>query len=169
MKKTTIPTLALLALLASLLVAQQPVGQRGGRLDAEIQQQVAAELQKEKKFIDVKVSVDDAIVTLRGEVDRWLDREDAEAHARRIKKVRGVKDELEVRNMPPADPQLAGKVMSALNSNNLEGLHVTANHGTVTVSGWVRTQQDRDYAEQLIYGIKGVERVQNHIGVSNPH
>ncbi len=169
MRQTTIPALALIALLTSLLAGQQPVGQRGGRLDAQIQKQVEAELSKEKKFKDVTVTVDDAVVTLKGQVDRWLDREDAEAHARRIKKVREVHDELEVRNMPPPDTQLAGQVMSALNSNNLEGLHVTTNRGTVTVSGWVRTQQDRDFAEQLIYGIKGVERVENHIGVSNPH
>jgi osmotically-inducible protein OsmY len=169
MSKRLFPGLALIALTASLLLGQQPVGQRGGRLDAKLQQQVQAEMQKEKKLKGVTVTVDDAVVTLAGEVDHWFCREDAEAHARKIKGVRRVVDNIDVRNMPPPDPQLAGQVMAALNDNDLQNLHVVANHGEVTVSGWVRTQQDRDYAEQLIYGIKGVERVENHIGVSNPH
>lgn len=160
--------LALFVLIAPL-GAQEKAPRRGGRLDAQLQQQVETVLKKEKKLKDVTASVDDAVVTLNGQVDRWIDREDAEAHARKVHGVRRVVDQIEVRNMPPPDTQLAGSAMQTLNDNDLQNLHVVANHGVVTLSGWVRTQQDRDYAEQLMYGIKGVERVENRIGVSNPH
>src|SRR5579859_1499714 len=158
-------SLAVLVLISAPLCAQEKAPRRGGRLDAQIQQKVEAEMKKERKLKDVTVTVDDAVVTLGGQVDRWMSREDAEAHARKVHGVRNVVDQIEVRNMPPPDTQLAGAIMQALNDNDLQGLHVVANHGDVTVSGWVRTQQDRDYAEQLIYGVKGVERVTNHIGV----
>ena len=73
--------------------------QRGGRWDAEIQQVVQAELAKNDRLRDVRVAVDDGIVTLEGSVEVYRDKLNAEKKARHKEHVAGVLNRLEVRSM----------------------------------------------------------------------
>src|SRR5215831_20663744 len=83
-----------------LLVALAlPVGARQkseGRYDQQIQIQAAQELRKRDKFQEVTATVEDGIVTLSGNVELYIDKVDAEKKIRKVQKVDGVRNHIEV-------------------------------------------------------------------------
>ena len=143
------------------------------RTDMEIQQDVVAELKWDPSLRDddVAVSVRDGVVTLAGFVDSYSDKWRAERVASKVKGVRGIANDLEVRLPARAsrtDPEIARAAVDALKWN----INVPDDRITVKVSnGWVTLEGDVDWyfqkeaAERAVRDITGVKGVTNLVAL----
>ena len=68
------------------------------------------------------------------------------------------------------DKQLQHEVRSSLSDNaeyKFDNVNVDVYRGTVQLSGFVQTSQQKDKAEQIAKGVQGVQNVQDNITVQN--
>jgi osmotically-inducible protein OsmY len=143
------------------------------RSDSDIQRDVESELQwdpdVDAKNISVKVA--DGVVTLTGFVPSYSDKYDAERIAKRVRGVKAVANDLEVKlatgNERP-DPDIARDSVESLKRD----LPYSSEHITATVrNGWITLEGDVDWdfqrrsAEAAVRNIKGVKGVINLIRV----
>ena len=135
--------------------------------DSEIQREVEEELRYDPSLAedDIAVSVRDGVVTLAGWVKSYLDKWRAERTVSRIRGVRAVANDLDVR-LPSSsirtDPDIARAVADALDWN------VSVPKGRIkpkVEKGWVTLEGDVDWyfqkeaterAVRAITGVKGV-------------
>ena len=116
---------------------------------------------------DIGVAAHKGVVTLTGHVStyaQWVMVEDA---VRRIRGVRGLALEIEVRpsgNVGDHDDEVAGRVVAMPH----EAIKVAVCNGHVTLSGEVDWQSQRQAAEQGVRGLAGVRSLLNEISV-RPH
>ena len=143
------------------------------RTDSDIQHDVIAELKWEPglRQDDVAVAVRDGVVTLAGYVDSWADKYRAEKAVSRIKGVRGIANNLEVR-LPSSterpDPEIARAAVDALKWNILvphDRITVKVHNGWVTLEGTVNYHFERRAAERAVRNLTGIKGVTNLIGV----
>jgi osmotically-inducible protein OsmY len=143
------------------------------RVDADeaIQLDVLAEL-KWDPLIDpeeVGVSVEDGIVTLNGSLDSYPKKIAAERAAHRVRGVKAVVNELEVRLPGPflrTDEDIARSVVQTLKWTVHvpdEAVEVTVADGWVTLKGEVPWQYQKDEAEQAIHRLVGIKGLTNLI------
>ena len=144
------------------------------RTDSDIQHDVIAELKWEPglRQDDVAVAVRDGVVTLAGYVDSWADKYRAEKAVSRIKGVRGIANNLEVR-LPSSterpDPEIARAAVDALKWNILvphDRITVKVHNGWVTLEGTVNHHFERRAAERAVRNLTGIKGVTNLIGVN---
>lgn len=143
------------------------------RTDAEIQADVLAELRWEPRVQpnEIGVIVKDGIVTLTGWVDSYLKRWAAEDAAHRVKGVKAVANDIEVRlptSSERTDMDIAAAVVRALEWDaavNIENLDVTVSKGWVTLKGEVEWQWQKEDAERVVRRITGVKGISNLITV----
>ena len=144
------------------------------RTDSDIQHDVIAELKWEPglRQVDVAVAVRDGVVTLAGYVDSWADKYRAEKAVSRIKGVRGIANNLEVR-LPSSterpDPEIARAAVDALKWNILvphDRITVKVHNGWVTLEGTVNHHFERRAAERAVRNLTGIKGVTNLIGVN---
>jgi osmotically-inducible protein OsmY len=143
------------------------------RSDLEIQADVVAELRWEPglRDDDIAVAVRDGVVTLAGYVDSYADRWRAERAAARVRGVRAVANDLEVklpRGLERTDPELARAVLNALEWNTLvphDRIKVTVDRGWVTLEGDVDYYYQAEEAERAVRTLTGVKGVTNLITV----
>jgi osmotically-inducible protein OsmY len=143
------------------------------RSDSDIQRDVESELQwdpdVDAKNISVKVA--DGVVTLTGFVPSYSDKYDAERIAKRVRGVKAVANDLEVKlatgNERP-DPDIARDAVESLKRD----LPYSSEHITATVrNGWITLEGDVDWdfqrrsAEAAVRNVKGVKGVINLIRV----
>jgi osmotically-inducible protein OsmY len=117
-------------------------------------------------FNSIEVDVARGIVTLRGEVRTLLARERAVTLARAIKGVRAVVDELQLAPEPRGDLALQRDVERALGADPSSGsydVRVEAASGVVTLNGKVDSWQERQIAERVAAGVKGVRQIRNEL------
>lgn len=119
----------------------------------------------------IRVQVEHGIVTLRGEVARFFQREAAAAAVRRLGGVRGVINLIEVmphhRGGVDADV-VREKIEAALRRSaevEASGVRVEVNDGHVTLSGSVRTWAERAVAESAAWAAPGVHHVSDELHV----
>ena len=118
------------------------------RTDEQIQRDVLSELKWEASLQpnEIGVAVKDGVVTLTGWVDNYMKRWAAEEAAHRVRGVRAVANEIEVRlpgSSVRTDADLAAEVSRALERNILvphEKIDVTVSDGWVRLDGEVRWQ-----------------------------
>jgi osmotically-inducible protein OsmY len=143
------------------------------RTDDEILKDVIAELKYEPNLRDddVAVSVRDAVVTLAGFVDSYADKWRAETVASRVKGVKAVANDLEVK-LPSSsqrpDPEIARAVVDGLKWNVLvphENIKATVENGWVTLRGDVDWYYQKEEAERTVRNITGVKGVSNLVMV----
>lgn len=135
--------------------------------DSEIQREVEEELRYDPSLVedDIAVSVRDGVVTLAGWVKSYLDKWRAERTVSRIRGVRAVANDLDVR-LPSSsirtDPDVARAVADALDWN------VSVPKGRIKAKvekGWVTLEGDVDWyfqkeaAERAVRAITGVKGV----------
>src|SRR5688500_20279827 len=122
------------------------------RSDEEIQRDVLGELKWDARVQpnEIGVAVKDGIVTLTGWVDSYIKRWAAEEAAHRVRGVKAVANDVEVR-LPTAaertDADIAAAVVRALEWDAMipiEKLDVTVSRGWVTLKGEVEWQFQRD-------------------------
>ena len=143
------------------------------RTDEKIQRDVIAELRWDARVKpnEIGVQVKGGVVTLTGWVDSYMKKWAAEEAAHRVKGVKAVANDIEVRlpgDSQRTDTDIAAAVVQALESDasmRLEKLDVTVAKGWVTLQGEVEWQYQKEDAERVVRRITGVKGVTNLIAV----
>lgn len=143
------------------------------RTDAEIQQDVLAELRWDARVQpnEVGVTVKDGVVTLTGWVDSYTKKWAAEEAARRVRGVKAVADDIEVRlpgSSERTDADIAAAAARALQWDAMvpaDRINVTVSKGWVTLEGEVEWQYQREAAERDVRRLVGVKGVSNLIKI----
>jgi len=143
------------------------------RTDAEIQAEVLAELKFEPRVQapEIGVAVKDGVVTLTGWVDSYTKRWAAEEAAHRVRSVKAVANDIEVRlstGGERTDTEIAAAAARALQWDALlvtEKIDVTVSKGWTTLRGTVDWQYKKHEAERVVRNLAGVKGVSNLIDV----
>lgn len=120
---------------------------------------------------EIGVTAKDGTVTLTGLIDTYSGKLAAERAARRVRGVRGVANDVDVRlRLERTDTDIARDAVRALELRGTvpEGVQAAVHNGHVTLTGragWVFQKID---AEKAVRHIRGVRGVSNHIEVA-PH
>jgi len=143
------------------------------RTDEQIQRDVLEELRWDARVQsnEIGVSVTDGVVSLTGWVDSYTKKWVAERTAHRVRGVRAVANDIEVR-MPSSidrtDSDIAEAATRALQWDAfvpIERLDVTVSRGWVTLQGEVEWQYQRRAAERAVRRLSGVRGVTNLIAL----
>jgi len=143
------------------------------RTDEQIQADVLAELKWEPRLSpnEIGVIVKDGVVTLTGWVDSYTKRWAAEDAAHRVKGVKAVANDIEVRLSPTdekTDAEIGQAVVRALEWDAfvpIDKLDVTVSKGWVTLKGEVVWNYQKQDAERVVRRLQGVKGVSNLITV----
>jgi osmotically-inducible protein OsmY len=140
------------------------------RSDSDIQKDVVAELRWEPglRNDDIAIAVRDGVVTLAGYVDSFADKWKAERVASRIKGVKALANDIEVK-LPSSssrpDPEIAHAAVDALKWDILvpqDRLQVKVEKGWVTLEGnvdWYYQKEEAGRAVRYLTGVKGVSNL----------
>jgi osmotically-inducible protein OsmY len=139
--------------------------------DEQIQRDVLAELKWDARLQpnEIGVIVKDGVVTLTAWVDSYSKKWAAEEAAHRVRGVKAVANEIEVRLPSTAertDADIAAAVVRALEWDAfvpIEKLDVTVSKGWVTLKGEVEWQFQKEDAERVVRRLSGVKGVTNLI------
>jgi osmotically-inducible protein OsmY len=116
---------------------------------------------------DIKVSVDKGTVTLRGTVDAYWKKRQAEWHAEAVPHVVEVTNELAI--VPTkrfTDEEVAKDIMAALERNafvNAEAVNVSVSYGKVTLTGTVPSWTAKRAARDAAWYTLGVIDVEDRL------
>jgi osmotically-inducible protein OsmY len=108
-------------------------------------------------------------VTLKGDVDWYYQKQDAERVVRRISGVKGVSNLITVRPPRPAPSDLKQKIEQALvrsAETDAQRITIEVDGGKVTLKGTVRSYAEKEEAERIAWSSPGVTSVDNRIVVS---
>jgi osmotically-inducible protein OsmY len=141
--------------------------------DIELQKAVQAELSWEPSVIasHIGVTANAGVVTLTGHVENYASKSAAEAATRRVRGVKAVAEEIEVRLPFDAERDDGGIAAAALNrlvwdvSVPSDAIQVKVEKGWVTLTGQVEWHYQHDAAEQAVRRLYGVIGVSNHISI----
>jgi osmotically-inducible protein OsmY len=139
------------------------------KTDEQIQRDVLAEMKWDARVQpnEVGVSVKEGIVTLTGWVDSYSKRWAAEEAAHRVRGVKAVANEIEVRlptTSERSDADIAAAAVRALEWDALvpiDKIEVTVSKGWVTLRGEVEWQYQKEDAEKVVRRLSGVKGVSN--------
>jgi osmotically-inducible protein OsmY len=138
--------------------------------DAKLQAAVREEIETRSKVdhLEIAVSAEDGVITLRGTVGSPHQKLEAARVARRVRGVRMVKNELDVKPLigdRRRDAELRGAVLQALASHRTvpAAVDAEANDGVVTLTGTVHQQSEREEAEIVAGSVPGVRTVRSKI------
>ncbi|HKH80666.1 MAG TPA: BON domain-containing protein [Methylovirgula sp.] len=119
----------------------------------------------------IGVAVADGVVTLTGYVGSYAEKTMAEHVVRRVKGVRAIAEEIEVRfpaRKKTADDEIAKRALAIIAWDTTvpnEELQVKVQHGWITLSGEVEWHFQRTAAEYAVRKLSGVVGVTNLISV----
>jgi len=145
------------------------------RSDKEILRDINDEFDWEPSLRSEHIArtVKDGIVTLAGYADSYHDKWKAEQVVSRVKGVRGIANDIEVR-LPTAaerpDPEVARAALDALKWNVLvpdDRIKVKVEKGWVTLEGDVNWHYQREAADRAVRRLTGVRGVTNLITVKS--
>lgn len=144
--------------------------------DRQLRQDVVDELEFEPSFdaAHIGVAAQDGVITLTGHVSSYGAKLAAEMAARRVKGVRAIAEEIEVRlpsDKRRSDDEIAGRALAILNWDAAvpsDGITVKVEKGILTLSGEVDWQFEKQQAERLVRRLTGVAGVINTIKL-RPH
>jgi osmotically-inducible protein OsmY len=117
----------------------------------------------------IGVTARDGVVTLTGFIDTYTGKLAAERSVKRVRGVRGVANDVEVRlRMARTDADVATDVVRALAlSGGVPGtVQAVVHNGHVTLTGTVSWMFQKIGAEKAIRHVTGVRGVHNHIAVT---
>jgi len=141
--------------------------------DTDIRRDVEAELHWDPDIdaTDIAVAVKDGVVTLTGFVRSYGQKYEAEREAKKIKGVRGVANDIEVKlpalNERP-DPDIARDAVEALTRElpySSQHIKVTVRNGWITLEGAVEWRFQSQRAEDALRRVKGLKGVTNLVKV----
>ncbi len=139
--------------------------------DKQLQHAVSAALDwaPDVSSAHIGVTTKDGVVTLSGHVERFGEKVAAERAAGRVKGVRGIAQEIEVRYLSKDktdDEGIAGKALQVLAWDTMlptNKITVKVEHGWVTLSGELEWQYQRSIAEKDVRRLNGVTGISNQI------
>ncbi|WP_455274494.1 BON domain-containing protein [Rhizobium herbae] len=137
--------------------------------DITLRQNIIDELEFEPSIdaADIGVAVDNGVVTLTGHVPSYFQKIEVENVVSRVRGVRGIAQEIEVRPFgtnTTADDEIAKRALNSINWNTTvpnDAVQAKVTKGWVTLSGKVEWQY------QKIAVLDAVKRLTGVIGVSN--
>jgi len=143
------------------------------RTDVRIQADVLAELKWDARVNpnEIGVVVKDGVVTLTGWVDSYIKKWSAEEAALRVRGVKAVANDIEVRlpsSSERTDADIAAEAVRALELDALvplENVKVTVSRGWITLDGTVEWQYQKEEAERVVRRLTGVRGISNLIQV----
>jgi osmotically-inducible protein OsmY len=141
--------------------------------DRELKRQVESALDRDPWLdaSDIGVSVDEGVVTLRGNVASYAEKMAAERFALRVFGVQAVANDLAV-HLPSdsqrTDTEIAQAVVAALQWNSVvpkDRVTATVTNGWLTLNGTLDWQYQKDAAGRAVRDLVGVKGVGNGIQV----
>ncbi len=145
---------------------------QAGPNDAQIQADLAKALDN-KRFKDVKTSVNSGLVMLTGTVELYSDKEEADKKAHHRKNVKGVENMIEVAGPTVEDATLRSKLGEKLaydrvgyGTTAFNALTIGVQNGVVTLGGVAYGPVDKDSAVSLVENYPGVKDVVDNIEVA---
>lgn len=143
------------------------------KTDSELQKDVLEELKwaPEVEHAHIGVAADQGVVTLTGHVPSYLQKVAAERAAKRVKGVKAVAEEIEVRfpfDPKTSDDEIAGRIVQLFGwdvSVPDDCIQVVVSHGHVTLTGEVDWNYQKEAAKAAVGRISGVRSVHNSITV----
>jgi osmotically-inducible protein OsmY len=144
--------------------------------DRTLRQHVLAELEFDPKVdaAHIGVAVRDGIVTLSGHVATYAEKIAAERILQRVRGVRAVVEEIEVRypaDQKTGDEELAARVVKVLAWNVQvpdDAVKIKVEDGRVTLDGCVPWYYQRAAAQSAVAKLAGVREVLNLLAVKPP-
>jgi hyperosmotically inducible protein len=143
-----------------------------GPNDAQIQADVMKALDN-KRFKDVKSSVQNGVVTLTGTVDLYSAKMEADDRTHHRKNVKGVENQIEVDAPAIDDMTLRNKLAEKLaydrvgyGTTAFNAFTIGVDKGAVTLGGTAYGPTDRDSAISLVENYPGVKDVISNIEVA---
>jgi hyperosmotically inducible protein len=167
MTKRSTRTALLTAALAGVLMSLPQVSFAA---DKDPAAEAQSKLDK-SQFKDVKVTVDNGVATLSGNVDLYEYKVDADKRIHKIKGVNAIRNDIEVAGPNVSDQELKEKLSEKLTydrvgyGNVFNAISLSVENGAVTLSGHARTDVDKDSALALVSTYPGVKEVNNEIQV----
>ncbi|SDP55322.1 Osmotically-inducible protein OsmY, contains BON domain [Phyllobacterium sp. YR620] len=148
--------------------------------DFTLRQNVIDELEFEPSIdgTHIGVTAENGVITLSGHVDTYVEKHKIADVVCRVKGVRGIAQEIEVRprgQHRTADDEIAKRALSLIQWNTVipEGtVLVKVENGWVTLTGKVEWNYQKIAAAEAVRGLNGVIDVYNHIEVqprATPH
>jgi osmotically-inducible protein OsmY len=144
--------------------------------DLQLRQDVLDELEFEPSVnaAHIGVAANRGVVTLTGFVPNYAEKAAAERAARRVKGVKAIAEEIEVRlpsDTKRADDEIAARAVDILKWQvgfPADRLTVKVEKGIVTLTGDVDWQYQKTEAEHVVHKLTGVIDVLNQIRVAAP-
>ncbi|MFM9973945.1 MAG: BON domain-containing protein [Beijerinckiaceae bacterium] len=141
--------------------------------DSKLKDAVLAELKWEPSVNEAHIGVTarDGVVTLMGHVESFVEKHAAETAASRVKGVKAVVEELEVRlnsSIKKTDEDIAAAAVSRLSWNSSipsDAIKVKVEKGWVTLTGSVEWNYQKSNAHADIRWLNGVVGVSNEIAI----
>lgn len=141
--------------------------------DTDLRQDVLDELEYEPSIdaADIGVAVEDGTVILTGHVRTYGEKRTAESIVKRVKGVRAIAQEIEVRPVGThitADDEIAKRAVNALTWNASvprDQIQLKVENGYITLNGKVNWYYQKSAAEQAVQTITGVKGVTNLIEI----
>jgi osmotically-inducible protein OsmY len=139
--------------------------------DSDLQTAVLAELKWEPSIVAAHIGVTarDGVVTLSGHVNSFVQKRAADDAARRVKGVRAVAEELEVKlafDHQRGDDDIAAAALNRLAwdaSVPRDAIHLEVEKGWVTMTGNVNWHFQKDAAERAIRPLVGVVGISDQV------
>jgi len=143
--------------------------------DKELRQLVIDELEYEPSIdaADIGVAAENGVITLSGHVADYVQKMAAERAAWRVKGVKGIAQEIEVRfpgDKKWNDDEIAQRAVNILAWNTLvpkDCARVRVSDGWITLSGSMKWNYQRQTAENEVRKLNGVKGVTNSIALTS--
>lgn len=126
----------------------------------------------EYKFDNVNVQSFRGVVQLSGFVDTADQKSTAADIAKKVQDVKSVKNNITVKSQSAGedidDDALTDRVKAALDDNpnyKFDGVNVVTYHGTVQLSGFVNTSEQKTKAGDVAKQVQGVKNIVNNITI----
>ncbi len=117
----------------------------------------------------IDVTVEDGVVTLSGTVSNLLEQDRAVAVTARVKGVRSIIDQLDVRTVERSDDEIRSDAVRALADDPATDsyeIEVEVNGGIVTLDGTCPSWAGKLLAADVAKGVRGVRKVHNRVTYS---
>lgn len=118
---------------------------------------------------DIGLTASDGVITLTGFVNSYAEKLAAEQTVKRVRGVRAVADDIQVRLRDErTDPEIAKDAVHALETHTSvpNRITVTVRHGFLTLEGTVEWMYQKAAAGSAVMYLKGVKGVSNLIRIS---
>lgn len=141
--------------------------------DSSLRQDILDELDFEPSIdaADIGVAVESGIVTLTGHVPTYAQKVTVENVVRRVKGVKGIAEEIEVRPFGTnrtADDEIAKRAVNTISWNTTvpdDAVQVRVQHGWLTLTGKVDWQYQKTAAADAVRDLAGVIGISNQIEI----